>query len=125
MDLKAEYGFDDKLADTGVWVSVDGNGTAIKIAKMPNARFTEYMEPHHRRSREMGTDVAEEIYERAMAKYILLDWKGIEEEGTTVDAALEQNRERMLHQYTPFKALVIRAATSTKNFQAHDAEIKN
>lgn len=126
MDLKEQFGVDSELAQTGVWVSVDGNGTRLHVAAMPNPAFEKYLAPHYRRFRSLGEDVPEGIYEEAIAKTVLLGWEGIDHDGKAL-AADGANRLAMLRQYPRFKSMVIAHATNVKNFQrqADEAELKN
>ena len=126
MDLNTEFGFDAGLAEAGVWVSVDGNGTRLKVAAMPNRAYERMMEPHQRRARSLGREISEGTYEECMAQTVLLDWDGIEDEGIAVKAT-PQTRLEMLRKYRNFKALVIREATNLTNFKRErdEAEAKN
>ena len=126
MDLKKEFGFDQDLAESGQWISVDGNGTRIKVAAMPNPAYERWLEPHQRRARTLGREIGEAAYEEAMAETVLLDWENVEDGGLAVKATKE-NRLAMLRKYRNFKALVIREATNISNFRAacDEAELKN
>ena len=116
MDLEKEFGFDEALAEGGVWVPVGENGTRILIAAMPNAKLERHMEAITRRFRQLNKDVPEEIHEESVAKCVLLGWEGIEEAGQPVEPS-EANRLAMLRKYSRFKSLVIREAINLKNFQ--------
>lgn len=125
MDLSAKYGFDAQLAE-GQWVDIGDDGAKLRLAMWGNPRFEKFLDPHRQRCRTTGDDVPEAVYEEAIAKFVLLDWEGIEEQGSAVEPT-DANRLRMLRTYSGFKALVIGEASKIKNFQrkADEAEIKN
>lgn len=125
MDLDKKFGFDDELA-AGQWVAIGDDGTELKLAIWGNARFERFLEPHRQKCRVVGDSVPESVYEEAMAKHILLDWKGVEDQGLMVEPT-EPNRLAMLRAYGGFKALVIAESSKIANFQrsVDEAEIKN
>ena len=69
----------------GVWQNY-GGGLRVKIARMSNPKYEEYLreqtKPHMRRLRSgnLENDVIEEITQKAMARYILLNWEGLKDE---------------------------------------------
>lgn len=126
MDLNEKFGFDQGLADDGVWLSLDGNGTKIKVAALSNTKSERYLEPIYRRFRSLGEEVPEAIQEEVMARFVLLSWEGIDDAGEALEPT-ESNRLAMLRKYPRFKAMVIREAQSQQNFRARQEadEIKN
>jgi hypothetical protein len=127
MDLYKEYGYDDELAQAGVWVKVkDGEDAEIKVAYAPNRAFERYLEMPRRRAREQGKDIPLSVLEEAWAKFVLLDWKNIEYNGEPLDAT-EANRLSLLRKYPLFFSRVQQIAFDNKRFQreADQAEEKN
>jgi len=81
-----EQRVDDSLEVDGVWVDIDDE-TSLLIARYQNPKHKEYLrkrlEPYKRMIRmgKLSNDVAEKIEREAMAKYILLGWRGMKEGG--------------------------------------------
>jgi hypothetical protein len=126
MNVEKEWGVDPQLADEGVWITIDGDGTRIKIAALPNSKWQRHLEVLSRRYHEMDKDIPESSHEEAIASDVLLDWEGLEEGGKPI-APTPENRLAMIRKYQPFLALVIREAKRRANFQRNleEAEVKN
>lgn len=125
MDFGKKFGVDQELAG-GTWIDVGDDGTQLLIAAMPNPKFSRFLDQHRQRYRMAGEDIPESIYEEAIAKTVLLDWRKVEDEGMEIEST-EVNRLEILRRYPPFKSIVINAATDVRNFQrkAEAAAIKN
>ena len=74
----------------GVWMAY-GGGMEIKLARMSNPKFEEYLRKLLRPFRSkvadnsIADDTIEEMTNKALARYVLLNWKGLEDdEGTEV-----------------------------------------
>lgn len=131
MDLKKVFGTNKKKELEGVWV--DGpDGAKFLIARAGNANFSklaaELMKPH-RKLIQMGkaddkvlTEIAAEITSRT----VLLDWKGVLDDGKVVPYSQEAAKSRLI-EYTDFADMVSGFAQQISLFQDEDreAEIKN
>lgn len=121
MDLGGTFGFDAELADGGVDIKIDEDGATISVAAMPNTHFDRHMLPIIKRYRAMGKEVPESEYEEAFAKFVLLGWSKLTDEGKTLKPT-EENRLMMLRKYPAFKTLVRNEAMTRANFQKRVAE---
>jgi hypothetical protein len=102
----SKYATDKAKSIEGVWVVVehdeDGNEMAkLLIAKANNTKFQEYLrvlsKPYQR---QIAAGVADDnmlngLLRRARAKYILLDWDGLLEEGEELPYN-QENAEKVL-----------------------------
>jgi len=95
MDIKKIFSTDSKAEQEGVWVDLDKK-TAIKVARSGNPKFQKLFrkltKPYTRamRSGTLNDDIAEKILIQCLAETILLDWKGIEEDGKKVPYSVEK-----------------------------------
>jgi hypothetical protein len=131
MDIKKQYGTSETLEQSGVWVDM-GDGASVLVARSgnpDNSRLIKRLLAPHKvalRNGKLADDVAERITIEAMAETILLDWKGIEEDGKPVkysrDAAI-----RLLTDYKDFRDQVAAFSTELALFQQQDeaAALKN
>lgn len=123
MDLGEKFGFDQSLADEGVDVVLDGDGSTVRVAMMPNARYDRFIESAMRRYRAMGEAVPEAVHEEAFAKYVLLGWSGLNVNGQAIEPS-EENRLRMIREFPRFKGLVASQAADIANFKRRSAEVE-
>lgn len=125
MDLNA-YRTDRAAEEEGVWVSLDGQ-TSVRVARSNSKRFAEalkkYRKPHLQaiRSGTLSEDQADAIIVAAVAEAVLLDWKGLKEDGKDVPATLE-NRIRVLTEYRDFRNVVAELAADMANFRTSEIE---
>jgi len=126
MDLSKEFGIDDDLAESGRWFRVDDDGTELLVAALPNRAYDRFLEQPRRRAQEIGKPVATTVIEEALAKTVLLDWKGVTYNGAALEST-EGNRLSMLRKFWRFQQQVVNLATQNKLFQraADEAEEKN
>lgn len=74
-----------ELETNGVWENY-GGGLKVKIARMNNPKYEEYLrelsKPHMRRLRSgnLENDIIEEITKKAVARYVLIGWEGMLDE---------------------------------------------
>lgn len=131
MDIKKTFGTDTKLENEGVWVDL-GEGAQIKVARIGNKEskaLTKRLQAPHKiaiRNEKLPDDVWTKISVEVMAKTVLLDFKGIKEDGKEVPFSVE-NATRFLTDYKDFRDQVAHYANDLNLFQAEaeEAAIKN
>ena len=85
MDIRKEFATDVKKELEGVWIDDLAGDCKFLIARIGNSKYTQYlnelMRPHRRAMRRgLFSDEAQDlVLIKAMARTILLDWKGLTE----------------------------------------------
>jgi len=112
-------------SEEGVWIEYPEEGFALKIARMGNAKYTQEI-VSMRRGKQIASPLVEEISPsaveaiqmKAMAKHILLDWRGItDDNGEEIPFSPEKAYEIISDpQYRDFYTLVQTLAADAKNF---------
>lgn len=126
MDIK-EFKTDQNLEEEGVWISLDGNGSEIKVARMNNRAYKKYFQaitkPYKRliRNGSLSEDLAEKLLIDAIAHKILLDWKGLTKNGKKFAHSLD-NATEFLTGSADFRDLVTEAASEMENFRQKELE---
>lgn len=102
-DLSKNMKIDSAKEEGGVWIAYKG-GSQLLIARHGNkkheAAYERMLKPYQR-GRRGGTipeDVLENVGIRCLARYILLDWKGIADEGKELPYSPEA-AERLFRKY--------------------------
>lgn len=115
---------DTSLEQEGVWVDI-GDGAEIRVARAGNpeheALLRKLRKPHEKRFRsgEIPPDLAKSIAVEAMARHILLDWRGItEDDGTPIPYSYE-NAKRLLG-LRDFREMVAEIAMEAETFRAQE-----
>jgi hypothetical protein len=121
MDL-GKTKLDISKSEDGVWVEVDDK-TSVKIARYLNPKHKAYvnrrMEPLRRANRlgNVDDETTEKIEIEALAKCVLLDWKGLEVNGVEVKYSFEKAKEFLSDPKVPQFIIMIRElATDMKYF---------
>lgn len=116
MDIKQSFVTNEKVEQDGVWVDI-GDGSKLLVARMYNPRHTAAMRqalaPYKRRPNDI---VPQEILDSMMAKHVLLDWKGITENGEDVPYSVEKAEEYLA--IKDFRALVVEIAGNMETYRA-------
>lgn len=126
MDIKKEFGTDSKKEVEGVWEDF-GDGLEVKIARIGNPiyqkAFQKISKPHKKAIRRgtLRDEKAEELLIEAMAKAIVLDWKGLEEDGKEVPYN-HNNCVKILTEYKDFREQVSEFATEIEAFRCDEDE---
>jgi len=87
-----------KAENEGVWVDIDDK-TSLLIARYLNPKHREYvnkkMEPYRRTQRmgQLSPEVENEIEVDALSKFVLLDWRHLEDGGKEVPYTTERAAE--------------------------------
>ncbi len=130
-DIKKLFGVDKKKEVDGVWEDITED-VRVKIARMGNPNYQKeiarLMKPHRRAVRRGTVDdsVIEKCVTQAMARTVLLDWEGIEEDGKKVLYSFDEAR-RLLTEYKEFRDQVSEIASELETFQDNEDEetVKN
>lgn len=127
MDLTKSYvEIDSQLAEDGVEVDL-GEGAAIIIRPMRNEQFKKYLntllKPYERRiqQKRMDAKLQDDLTRKAVAKHVLIGWKGIEVEGKKVKYTPEA-AEELMKRFEDFQEDVLTAAMSSETFRQEVVE---
>jgi len=108
MDLRQSR-IDSEKEVHGVWVDLDDK-TKLLIARWNNPAHAKFlkraMEPYRKRARfgQLDDGLAEKITREGLAKYILLDWKGLKDNGKDVPYSQEKALEYLSDPTIPWFA---------------------
>lgn len=127
MDLTKSYvEIDDAIAEDGVEVDL-GEGAAIIVRPMRNEQFKKYLntllKPYERRiqQKRMDPKLQDELTRKAVAKHVLIGWKGIEVDGKAVKYTPEK-AEELMKRFDDFQEDVLIAAMSSETFRREVVE---
>jgi len=127
MDIKKTFATDKEAEKGGVWFEI-GEGGHVKIARLNNpiyrANFRKKIEPY-RQAVEMGTmddDSADKILIQVLAETIVVDWKGLTDEGENVPFTRDKAIELMT-EYPDFRNFIVRNAENMNNFRLSMMEV--
>lgn len=131
MDIKKSFGTNSTLENEGVWIEL-GDGASIKVARVGNkenkAILKKLIAPHKMAARndKLADEIWDKITVESMAATILLDWKGIEDDGKPLPYTKE-NATRLLTDYKDFREQVASFSSELALFQSNSeaAAIKN
>lgn len=120
IDLKKQFGADPKKEEEGVWEDL-GDGGSLLIARVSNKRYNRAYQriPRGiRRQFENGTlpsSKGDDIVCGLLAGTVLLDFKGIADDGVSIDYSKEAAKELLLR-YPDFRELVWQIANEARRF---------
>lgn len=113
----------------GVWQEI-GLGAEVLLARAGNPKYTDYIrqlaKPYRTRlrRREIPEDIAERITVKALAKFVLLDWKGIKDDSDEEIPYSVEKAEDFLTNYPDFRELISVCADDMSLFQTEaDGEV--
>lgn len=112
MDLK-RFKTNQKLEVEGVWHDL-GDDTSVLVARAGNAKYTEELRKRMKKYQtrlemkdETMESVAERVLTECMAEFILLDWKGLKEDGKEVSYSVAKCKEILGNkEYKDFRSLI-------------------
>lgn len=110
LDFKKTFGYNQAKAEEGMWVDI-GEGASIKVAKIGTVRYQNIMIRHTRkyqamiRANRLSAEATVEITANTLADCILLDWKGIIEDGHDLKYSRAE-AYRLLKDSPDFRSLV-------------------
>jgi hypothetical protein len=126
MDFGKHYDTDKEAEQNGVEVAL-AEGCTIIVARANNRKFKEemrrLMKPHARQDARGTFDpvLRDNLTRQAVAKFVLLGWKGIELDGKPLKYSPE-NAEMLMKRSEDFENDVIDAATMMETFRAEALE---
>lgn len=119
MDFQ-KFETDERASNEGVWVPI-GGGAELKVARSNNDAAVEYrdarMKPYRRQQQAgiMDDAVEEEIIRDTIARHVLLDWRGMTDDGEEVPYSREEAEERLKND--DFLVFVAGIAADRENFR--------
>ncbi len=121
MDFANEYQLNDSAIKEGVWKTLP-SGLRVKVASIRNPRYeAEIIRLKRLYSTEHNLTDPETIKKitcQAMAKEILIDWKGAEDSKTGKEVPYSrETAEQMLNKYTIFREQVSVVAANDNNYK--------
>ena len=125
-DVKKIFGTNKVAEIEGKWNDI-GDGIELLVARIGNPEyqkeFQRISKPHKRALRRgsLNDEVAERLLTKVMAKNILLDWKGLEEDGVAVPYNYD-NAVRILTEYKDLRDYVSDIANEMESFKAEEDE---
>lgn len=132
MDIRKTFQTDELLEENGTWVTFGGDSMFL-IARFGNKKHRELMErlraPHRAliaSGRPLPNEIADKMLIDAAAQTILLDWKGVTENGVVVPYSQEKAKE-YLTELKDFRNQVDFVSTQMETFrrQAMDSDAGN
>lgn len=131
MDIRKLFGVNKAKESEGAWVPI-GGGIEVKVkrAGQANKEFAaeqmKMLKPFSKQiaMNTMDMDVLRQINAKLFAKHIIVDWRGISENGENVPFSKEKFIEYAT-EMPDFFSDIFTAATELQNFQdAEDAELE-
>lgn len=130
MDISRKFAYDQDKADKGVWVDLEDS--KFLICSIKNREFknflTDRLKPYRDRinSKKAENDhalkqILDDITIEGLARFILLDWKNVKNEGKTVKYSYE-NAVKFLTDYNDFRVFINECATDLSLFQKDTEE---
>ena len=125
-DVKKIFGTNKVAEIEGKWNDI-GDGIELLVARIGNPEyqkeFQRISKPHKRALRRgsLNDEVAERLLTKVMAKNILLDWEGLEEDGVAVPYNYD-NAVRILTEYKDLRDYVSDIANEMESFKAEEDE---
>jgi hypothetical protein len=131
MDFKKTFGYNKTKAREGMWVTLDEAGEVkIKVAKLGTVEYLNTVNKYSRkyqaftRLNRLSAEQIVDMSANTIADCILLDWKGVEEDGQPVPYSRE-NAYRMLKEYDDFRSLVETHANDPDLFQDNIIDLES
>lgn len=128
------YQTDLNLETEGVWVAITKD-IQVKVAALPNPNFTEFLtklqKPYKGQIRKglLDKDIEEDLYVKAVAKTVLIDWKGIKDKDNKDLPYSYENAYTILSDKSMkrFKSEILLLSTEAETFKSEekDEAIKN
>lgn len=131
MDIRKLFGVNKAKETEGAWVPI-GGGIEVKVkrAGQANKEFAaeqmKMLKPFSKQiaMNTMDMDVLRQINAKLFAKHVIVDWRGISEDGEVVPFSKEKFLE-YANEMPDFFSDVFAAATELQNFQdAEDADLE-
>jgi len=119
-----DFRTDSKLEKDGVWVDF-GGGASFKIASLENRDFTEAFrkasKPYTDLGREISLDQQEEILSDLLARYIVIEWKGVFDSGKEFPYSVD-NAVRLMTEISKVREWVLLQSKNLQNFKTKEGK---
>ena len=118
---------DSKLAIEGIWEDI-GEGLRVRVARMNNPKYREYMRKMARNQARTfrrvggGIDDIFDIQQRAVARFVLLEWDGLEDDDGNVIAYSEEEALKIFKRCPDFYDMIIEIGSDADLFRRHEQE---
>lgn len=112
---------DRVLMEKGVWKTIPGSDSRLFIAAYGNDAMEDFLRPHQREARSVNGEVPEHIIDEAIARFVILDWDNIDDEGVSLEPTFK-NKLAMLEKYPQFKGYVVNTSINYNTFSREQAE---
>lgn len=127
MDLKS-YKVDPVKVTDGVWEDF-GDGTSILLARMGNSYYEKELKklatPYKRqiRTNTVSDTVYNDLINKAVSKTVILNWKGLKEDGKEIKYSPEKAYELLSNPiYRDFRELILAIAQEIEIFKEIEKE---
>lgn len=115
----SDFVLDERSKNEGVWTEFPG-GAELRIASLDRKAFTEAFRKETKSYTDMGldipTDVQEDIMNKLLGKYILLDWKNVFEDGKEIPYS-EEVAVRIMQEIPFIRDKVLERARKIGNYR--------
>ena len=112
MDILASYKTDEKQEKEGKWF--DLGDAQLKIASAANGEYLTDLLSGIKNFDSLSKSEQENAVAESLARHILLDWKGIEENGKEVEYSVEKATEYLKLKH--FQDEIFKVASNYKSF---------
>jgi hypothetical protein len=124
----SSFAVDEKKTIEGVWHEI-GDNASVLIARAGNDKYRKdlraMMKPYKRRleREDPGMDkIAEGLLNKCMARHILLDWQGVEDDdGNEIPYSTEQALDNF-EKYPEFRDLISDLSNDTEAYKVQEEE---
>ena len=119
-DLASNYRTDNSKEEDGVWEWY-GDGVGFKVARAGNSVWDKEIKKYPKVTRQAFSDgnlseeQAAEVLCHLMSVAILLDWKGITNDGKPVEYS-QENAKKFLKEYPDFRTEILKIAGERKRY---------
>lgn len=114
---------DTNAAESGVWINKVLDDLDVKIASAGNRKYLDclrqLMKPYQRSYKSMGDEVFLEIQNKAISKYILVDWRNLQdEEGNEIPYSADKAYELLQDpENEEFRKIVVSLSEESEVFR--------
>lgn len=129
MKVRKKYATDEKAISEGVWVDF-GDGARCRIARFNNPRHAAYIDelrkPYRAILRTGGAipeEKATEITIKSIARCVLTDWAGFEEDDGSAMPYSEASAVELLTELPDFRNRIVQIATQQENYRVETLEL--
>lgn len=126
--LEKLFGTDETKVEEGIWVPLGDGSIEVKIRRL-NSKFSQGVKrdlerPYKNilRHGELPEKTAEELSIKHIAKAVLIDWKGVEDDDDARIEPTEKNKIAILTKYPDLTKAILAASIDRDLFAKEDLE---